>query len=147
MNTKQLVLAGKKWNRTLSDGHLTYIPKNISSEQKFSFTAYPIEPLNQKDIHEWLLSKITAIHKSLGKADNEWKIKIEKDGSPSTSNSFINHDGEKLSVGYNGVPVQNDAAFILQMVSTKDFMLLLRYGMSYYKIIEDAKSTFCHGEG
>ena len=141
MNTTQLNFSNRLWNREASEGKLIYTPEELSAEQQFSFTAHPLEPLNRQTLHEWFSFRIQNLQSELGICDREWCIKTEKNGSPSASNSFLNMFGEKLTVGYNGVPVDDDSVFVLQMLSTKEVMLMLRYGTAYDEIVIDAKNT------
>ena len=142
MNTAQLTISKREWTRELSDGKLIYTPNDLKPGQQFKFVVYPIEPLNRQSLREWLTFNISKLQRELGDVNKEWNIKTEKNNSLSASNSFINAAGEKMAVGYNGIAIDNEYAFIVQMISINDFMLLLRYGACYDEVVNDTKSSF-----
>ena len=66
---------------------------------------------------------------------------MDKKGSNSISNSFIDPSGEKLSVGYQAELLEDDQYFIIQMVTSQDLGMIIRYGIAYDKIKKNALQT------
>jgi hypothetical protein len=99
------------------------------------------ESLAGDNLHDWFSAKIVALQGQLGEPLESWNIKPEKNGHLGAANSYIAPDGAKFSVGYYGGQMNNDQAYIIQMISDQDIWLVLRYGFALEKVAVDIRET------
>jgi len=83
----------------------------------------------------------------LGNAQTSWKLKQEKEGGWSVSNTYTNKQGEKMSAGYASKKLSNGKVYMLQMISSSDIGILLKYGQQFKKVMLDAESIFRQDKG
>ncbi len=137
--------AQEGWNRTSDQGSWTYIPKDLKAGKKFYYKAYPAQQVDGNHINDWLLTNSRDLQKMLGEPLEPWKVKTDKKGNRSISNSFLDSSGKKFSVGYQAEALNDKEFFIIQMVTSQDLGMIIRYGMAYKKVKENARQIIKPG--
>ncbi|MEW8430206.1 MAG: hypothetical protein G8D61_10870, partial [gamma proteobacterium symbiont of Ctena orbiculata] len=129
------------WDRDLRDGLLVYRPGSLDDGKTFLYRAVPPESLSGRNLHQWFSAKIAAMQDQLGEPLESWKIKAEKNDHLGAANSYIAPSGEKFSVGYYAGYLNDDQAYIIQMISNQDIWLVLRYGFALDKVAADVREN------
>jgi hypothetical protein len=129
------------WTKDQQNGLWVYTPESLAAEKTFHYRAAPPESLAGRDLHDWFSAKIVAMQNELGEPLEPWSIKAEKNDHLGAANSYRASDGEKFSVGYFGGHLKDDKAYIIQMISSEDFLLMLRYGLAFDTVAADARET------
>ncbi|MBT3062757.1 MAG: hypothetical protein AB2637_00030 [Candidatus Thiodiazotropha sp.] len=129
------------WDRDLRDGLLVYRPESLDDGKTFLYRAVPPESLSGRNLHQWFSAKIAAMQDQLGEPLESWKIKAEKNDHLGAANSYIAPSGEKFSVGYYAGYLNDDQAYIIQMISNQDIWLVLRYGFALDKVAADVREN------
>lgn len=138
----QASIAQEGWEKSKENEALVYIPTDIKSGKVFRYTInLPID-ISKEDEKTWLLNYAKEHQNSLGSPLKPWKITPEKTGGWGTTNMYVNVQGEKMSVGYQSKTLANGKVYILQMISSSDLSIILKYGRQINKISSDAESTF-----
>lgn len=143
----QAVSAPKGWNTSTEPGYLIYSPASLKPGKTFMYRAPAPEVLAaEESMNSWFKRNIEELQRELGEPLEEWKIKTEKNDGLSATSSFTASSGETLSVGYGVWPLDKDRVFLVQMVSSQDVIMVVRYGLAFEKITEDIKQRFLTGE-
>ncbi len=129
------------WEKGQQNGLLVYTPKSIADGKTFLYRASPPESLAGGNLREWFSAKIVAMQNQLGEPLESWNIKPEENDHLGAANSYIAPDGEKFSVGYYGGQLNDDQAYIIQMISNQDIWLVLRYGFALEKVAADVRES------
>ncbi len=130
--------AQEGWKQSSDQEGWMYTPNDLKPGKKFYYKAYTAESVPIKEIEEWLLVKAKEYQSILGKPLEPWKVKVDKKGQHSISNSYKDTSGIKFSVGYQAEKLESEKYFIMQMVTTQDLGMIVRYGMAYQKVRKNA---------
>jgi len=139
----QITNAQKGWNKTTKDSKLVYTPTTLKQGKSFQYILSKPINLNGQSEKDWLLKNAKKAQNVLGKPIDPWKVKQEKTGGWSVSNTYFNQNGKKMSVGYASKPTKNKV-YLLQMISSYDVGILLKYGMQINRVTNNAESTFAN---
>jgi hypothetical protein len=136
------VLALNGWTVS-NDGNMRlYVPKDLQEGEVFMYMASGPYDLNGADMKGWFSDTSREIQKHLGKPLNEWRVKPDKNNW-STSNQYIDKEsGKKLNISYQGGTLDQNRVYIITMLSSSDFALILKYGFAFDKVLNDAKEYF-----
>jgi hypothetical protein len=116
-----------------------YVPNDLKKGKVFMYVTYGPFDLGGAELKSWFSNKARQLQNSLGKPLKEWVVKPDK-GNWSISNQYVDKkSGKRLSVGYQGGMLDRQRAYIIAMLSSEDFMLLLKYGLAFDKVLNDAK--------
>lgn len=138
----QILSAQKGWDKRTSNNNLVYSPSTIKQGKTFNYIFFRPENLNGYKEKEWLLTKAKEEHSVFGDAKETWELKPGKSGGWSVNNSYITTKGEKMEVAYVSKKLSNGSVYMLQMISSSDIGILLKYGQQIKRVMLDAESTF-----
>jgi len=138
----QNITAQKGWNKTKQGNALIYVPNDLKSDKTFKYTVNVPVALNGQNEKTWLLNVAKKLQNTLGKPLKPWKVTPEKNGGLGIVNMYLNSQGEKISVGYQSKYLSNSKVYVLQMITSNDVTIIMKYGKQIERIINDAESTF-----
>jgi hypothetical protein len=141
----KIELSGKPWLKESVNNVLIYTPEGLAEDQVFQFVAHQPEVVIEQSARDWFTFRIAALQSALGKPKKPWKYATEKNGTHSASNQYLGLDGRQYSVGYSAVNVEPDQFLLIQMISKKDFMLMLKYGGYFDNVTQDVLSDVSEG--
>jgi hypothetical protein len=129
------------WKRSQNGHYLIYTPTDLPAGKiVICIVAGPYE-LNGLTLKEWFSNTSTVIQDTLGKPLQKWVVKQDHENWY-VSNSFMHKTGGKMSVGYQGGMLDHKRAYISSMVSHSNYDLIIKYGLSFQDVLNDAKSYF-----
>ena len=143
----QILHAQKGWNKIKSGDNLVYSPTTLKTGKTFNYIFFKPVSLDGQQEKDWLLAKAKKEHSKLGKAQTPWKLKKETKGGWSVSNAYTNKRGEKMSAGYASKKLSNGKVYMLQMISSSDIGVLLKYGQQFKTVMLNAESIFKQDKG
>jgi hypothetical protein len=127
------------WTITDKGGIRLYAPNDLQEGKVFAYMASGPYSLDGAELKEWFSGWARKMQERFGKPLDEWLVKPDKENW-SISNQYIDKkSGKQLSVGYQGGMLDSKRAYFITMVSSDDYMLMLKYGMDYEKVLNDAK--------
>ncbi|PVV08256.1 MAG: hypothetical protein B6D82_15465 [gamma proteobacterium symbiont of Ctena orbiculata] len=129
------------WEKDQHNGLLIYRPVSLADGKTFLYRAAPPESLSGRSLRDWFSAKIANMQDQLGEPLERWEIKAEKNDHLGATNSYGAPDGEKFSVGYYAGHLNDDQAYVIQMIANQDIWLLLRYGFAFDKIAADVRES------
>ncbi len=138
----QTISAQKGWKRTASNNNLVYTPTTIKQGKTFKYIFFKPVNLNGKQEKDWLLAQAKKEHGKLGKASKPWTLKQEKSGGWSVNNTYTNSNGTKMSTGYVSKKLANGKVYMMQMISSFDLVILLKYGKQINSVRTAAEAIF-----
>jgi len=138
----QAISAQKGWQKKTSNKNLVYTPTTLKQGKTFNYIFFKPVNLQGKQEKDWLLIQAKKEHSKLGKAQTPWKLKQEKSGGWSANNTYTNNKGQKMSVGYISKKLSNGKVYMMQMISSFDIGVLLKYGKQIKPVMADAEAIF-----
>jgi hypothetical protein len=129
------------WNLSLEGDALRYVPSDLPSGKQFEYRVYGPFDLGDANLKSWFSEQALAIQDTLGKPIEPWVVKPDKQ-KWSIGNSFKARDGQVYSVGYEGGHLEDGRAYIMRMVSSRDLALMMKYALTFYTVLDDAKQQF-----
>ena len=128
------------WKMSAQSDALLYLPTDLPSGKTYEYRVYgPYDP-GDAELKSWFSDQAQTIQTTLGKPLEPWVVKPDKQ-KWSISNSFRNSDGQVFSVGYEGGRLDDGRVYIMRMVSSKDLMLMMKYGFEFYPVLDEAKQV------
>jgi len=138
----QNTIAQKGWNKTKQQDALIYVPSDLKSSKIFKYTVNAPVTLNDQNEKTWLLNAAKEQQSVLGKPLKPWKVTPEKSGGLGIVNMYINSQNEKISVGYQSKTLSNGKVYMLQMITSNDVSIIMKYGKQIESILNNAENTF-----
>ncbi|MCF6288317.1 MAG: hypothetical protein L3J53_03650, partial [Proteobacteria bacterium] len=138
----QETIAQDGWDKIKQGDALVYTPSDIKTGKTFKVTIPSPINLNNQDLKKWFLEKTKKMQASLGNPLKKWVVKPEKDGGWGITNMYINSQGQKMSIDYQGGTFDNGKAFIIQVVMSQDLGIIFKYGEKLKNLKRDAEKTF-----
>ncbi len=126
------------WRISNKENLRVYLPTDLQKEQIFMYVASGPYDLNGATLKGWFSRKARLMQNRLGKPLKAWVVKPDK-GNWSISNQYQDKNGTQLSVGYQGGMLGNGRAYIITMISSRDYVLIMKYGAAYEQVLNDAK--------
>ena len=121
---------------------LAYKPSSLREGKTFKIIIWAPEITNTENLDSWLVSRASAIQKSLGQPKKKWRVKSEKSGARSLNNSFKNSSGVNFQVGYQADWTDNGEAYVGQLIASNHLAMMLKYGVKIETVIDHALRVF-----
>lgn len=129
----------KGWRQEAQEGKRIYQPVEMAQNKVFRVVVSGPIDLNGKSLQEWFLGAVEVEQRRLGEPNEPWVVKPEQGGDLGVANSYHTVEGTMMRVGYQGGVLKDGSGYVLQMVSSDDLQMLLKYGVDIQRILDDAK--------
>lgn len=130
------------WNIKQQGSTLIYTPSNLATGKTFKLIIPAPVRIDRKVLKHWVNTTAKKRQNSLGRPLKPWVIKSEKNNTWSITNTFVNSKNRKVAVAYQGGLLKDGRAYLVQMISSQDIGVLLKYGAQVSFVLNNAKRHF-----
>jgi hypothetical protein len=131
------VFALEGWNLSIQEHALVYTPKDLKSDQFFQYSVFGPFEVEEDKLRNWFTKQVEILQNNLGKPREPWKV-IRDQNAWRANTRFLGNEGNAMSVSYYGGSLENNQAFIVQLLSYDEFFLQLKYGVQFYNVRNNA---------